>query len=71
MSLDIKLLESDEPEDSFFLIKDDSSELLLLFRLLSGSCDIAKVDGSERKSLSTNYFFPIVNSGAEQEQEQE
>lgn len=43
--------------ESVFFIKPTSSELVLIFRVLSGTCQITNLNSDDTTSLSANFFF--------------
>lgn len=44
------------PASSFF-IKGDTAELAIIFRIISGSCQITNLSTEDTEQLKTNYFF--------------
>ncbi|MBH2545088.1 hypothetical protein I5Q23_09110 [Serratia marcescens] len=57
MGMKIELIEISEPDSSMFKLNEGSSELLMIFRLLSGSCKMKAYDTIV--DLEINYFFPL------------
>ncbi|MBI6138469.1 hypothetical protein JEQ04_11460 [Serratia plymuthica] len=57
MGMKIELIEISEPDSSIFRLDESSSELIRIFRLLSGSCKLKAYDTIV--DLEINYFFPL------------
>lgn len=51
--------------ESVFFIKPESSELSIIFRILSGSCLITNLHTDESADLTTNYFYSDFQSNEE------